>query len=58
MPKRVRAFAIEITTLPDSSSATDAAVVAAASHGVALLAAEPDLTSMLLEWFQRMLGVN
>ena len=30
----------------------------AASHGVPLLAAEPDLTSMLLEWFQRMLGVN
>jgi dienelactone hydrolase len=30
----------------------------AASHGVPLLAAEPDLARMLLEWFQRTLGVN
>lgn len=30
----------------------------AASHGVPLLAAEPDLARMLVEWFQRALGVN
>ena len=30
----------------------------AASHGVPLLAAEPDLARMLVDWFQRALGVN
>jgi len=30
----------------------------AASHGVPLLTAEPDLARMLVEWFQRTLGVN
>ena len=30
----------------------------AASHGVPLLTAEPDLARMLVEWFQRALGVN
>jgi len=30
----------------------------AASHGVPLLAAEPDLARMLVEWFQQTLGVN
>jgi len=30
----------------------------AASHGLPLLAAEPDLAHMLVEWFQRTLGVN
>jgi dienelactone hydrolase len=30
----------------------------AASHGVPLLAAEPDLARMLVDWFQRTLGVN
>jgi len=30
----------------------------AASHGVPLLASEPDLARMLIEWFQRTLGVN
>jgi dienelactone hydrolase len=29
-----------------------------ASHGVPLLAAEPDLARMLVDWFQRMLGVG
>jgi dienelactone hydrolase len=30
----------------------------AASHGVPLLVAEPDLARMLVDWFQRTLGVN
>jgi dienelactone hydrolase len=30
----------------------------AASHGVPLLVAEPDLARMLVDWFQRALGVN
>ena len=30
----------------------------AASHGVPLLTAEPDLARMLVDWFQRALGVN
>jgi dienelactone hydrolase len=30
----------------------------AASHGVPLLAAEPDLGRMLIDWFQRVLGVH
>ena len=30
----------------------------AASHGVPLLTAEPDLARLLVEWFQRALGVN
>jgi hypothetical protein len=30
----------------------------AASHGVPLLVAEPDLAIMLVDWFQRALGVH
>jgi dienelactone hydrolase len=42
----------------DSAGPRETFLGDAASHGVPLLAAEPDLARMLVDWFQRTLGVN